>query len=88
MSCCSLSTSCFLKCKSIECFDVSKRVFDLFGNIVLSPGEVLNFHIDDLTNCNPSELLNLLDTFNMSQHVSEPTHQSGHMLDLLITRQD
>jgi hypothetical protein len=47
-----------------------------------------NFHTDDLTNHNACEFSNLLDTFNMSQHVSEPTHQSGHTLDLLITRQD
>jgi exonuclease III len=60
-------------------------------NLVLLPGEVLimgdfNFHTDDLANHNACEFSNLLDTFNMSQHVSEPTHQSGHTLDLLITR--
>lgn len=59
---------------------------------MLVPEEVLimgdfNFHIDDLTNFYAREFLNLLDTFNMSQHVNEPTHQSGHTLDLLITRQ-
>ena len=62
-------------------------------NLVLLPGEVLimgdfNFHTDDLTNHNACEFSHLLDTFNMSQHVSEPTHQPGHTLDLLITRQD
>ncbi|CAB4035801.1 Hypothetical predicted protein [Paramuricea clavata] len=64
-------------------------------NLVLLHVEVLimgdfNFHTDNLTNHNACEFSNLLDKFIMSQHVSEPTHQSGNtlVLDLLIRRQD
>ena len=30
----------------------------------------------------------LLETYNLVQHVQGPTHQSGHTLDLVITRED
>ena len=30
--------------------------------------------------------MGLLETFSLSQHVSGPTHLSGHTLDLIITR--
>ena len=30
----------------------------------------------------------LLDVFNLKQHVRDPTHKSGHTLDLVITRAD
>ena len=33
-----------------------------------------------------SSFLDLLDTFNLTQHITFPTHDSGHTLDLLITR--
>ena len=58
-------------------------------NLGLVPEELMivgdfNLHIEDLTNFYAREFLNLLDTFNVSQRVNEPTH---HTLDLLITRQ-
>lgn len=61
-------------------------------HLVLLPGEILvmgdfNFHVNDPTNHSAREFAFLLDTYNMSQHVTDPTHQSGHTLDLLITRE-
>ena len=35
----------------------------------------------------PKELMTLLDTFNLSQHIVEPTHKYGHILDLMISKQ-
>ena len=32
--------------------------------------------------------LQLLESFNLRQHVREPTHRSGHTLNLIITRED
>ena len=29
-----------------------------------------------------------METYNLVQHVQGPTHQSGHTLDLIITRED
>ena len=45
-----------------------------------------NIHIDNISNNNTKELNILLDTFGLLQHVSEPTHNRGHTLDLFITR--
>ena len=44
-----------------------------------------NIHVDDLNNPNSLYFLKLLNTFNLCQHVSFPTHNSGHILDLIIT---
>ena len=58
--------------------------------LVALPGEVLiqgdfNFHIDDASDTHATEFLELLDVFNLTQHVSHSTHKSGHILDLVIT---
>ena len=45
-----------------------------------------NFHVDDPSAPNVSTFLDLLDTFNLAQHITFPTHNYGHTLDLLITR--
>ena len=42
-------------------------------------------HVDN-PNDNTKELNNLLDTFDLSQHISGPTHNRGHTLDLFITK--
>ena len=44
-----------------------------------------NFHVDDKGNKSASVFLELLEIFNLTQHVSVPTHRAGHTLDLLIT---
>jgi len=43
-------------------------------------------HVDNPDNNYVSELLSLLNTFNLTQHVQEKTHVLGHTLDLVITR--
>ena len=45
-----------------------------------------NLHLDDLRDYDTKKFMNLLETFSLSQHVSGPTHLSGHTLDLIITR--
>ena len=47
-----------------------------------------NFHVDVNHDQNARRFLDLLDTFNLKQHISTPTHRSGHTLDLIITRED
>ena len=34
------------------------------------------------------DFLALIDSFDLKQHVCSPTHRAGHILDLLITRDD
>ena len=32
--------------------------------------------------------MDILETFNFAQHIDKPTHNSGHLLDYIITRKD
>ena len=64
---------------------------DLLEQTVVSCGKLLitgdfNFHVDVATNTSASRFLDLLDTFDLQQHITEPTHKDGHTLDLIITR--
>jgi hypothetical protein len=45
-----------------------------------------NFHVGDNTSPDANRLISLLHGMNMKQHVNEPTHVKGHVLDLVITR--
>ncbi|EDO35900.1 predicted protein, partial [Nematostella vectensis] len=45
-----------------------------------------NFHLDNSNDRSAARFQELMDTFNLSQHVQQPTHKNGHTLDLVITR--
>ena len=47
-----------------------------------------NIHVDDATDIHAGELTDLLSRHSLQQHVTSPTHEHGHTLDLLITRDD
>ena len=70
---------------------------DEFANYLeylsISPGYLLlvgdfNIHVDCFEDDNAVKFLNLLDSFNMTQHVNGTTHNNDHTLDLVITRCD
>ena len=42
-----------------------------------------NIHYDVCTQS--TRLTDIIDSFNMLQHVSDPTHSRGHILDLVIS---
>jgi len=45
-----------------------------------------NIHVDNNAVCNTVLIfLHLMDTFNFVQHVSGPTHDKGHLLDLVFS---
>ena len=51
------------------------------------PGKTLlmgdfNFHFENVENKNSRKLHDIIDMFNLTQSVSEPTHNQGHLLDL------
>ena len=64
----------------------------LIENLAALPGRLLvvgdfNFHLDNVsTNRDAILFLDLLDSTNLIQHVETPTHNRGHLLDLVITR--
>ncbi|XP_071941053.1 uncharacterized protein [Antedon mediterranea] len=45
-----------------------------------------NIHIDTNENIAANKCNRLLQSFNLIEHVNEPTHDGGHCLDLIITR--
>ena len=45
-----------------------------------------NVHFDNEAKSEP--LRNLLESFNLTQHVLPPTHHSGHILDLMVSSSD
>jgi hypothetical protein len=45
-----------------------------------------NFHLNDNQNIDALKFLDLLETFNLQQHVTNSTHLHGNILDLIITR--
>ena len=77
-----LRTSMFFKefCTFLE------QVIILSGNIVIV-GD-FNFHVDNTRNSDTITFNNILESFNLKQHVNEPTHKQGHTLDLIITRNE
>ena len=56
------------------------------------PGKTLfmgdfNFHFENVENKNSRKLHDIVDVFNLTQSVSEPTHNQGHLLDLVFSKQ-
>ena len=44
-----------------------------------------NIHVDNPNDTTARQFLDLLDCFNLVQHVSEKTHANGHTLDLVVS---
>ena len=56
-----------------------------YGSEIVLSGD-FNIHDDNDNDVSAQRLLELLDAFNLQQHVTTFTHARGYMLDLLITR--
>lgn len=48
----------------------------------------INFHLELPSNPDSRNLLDILDSFGLVQHVVDPTHTAGHTLDCVISRKD
>ena len=73
--------------------DVFMREFTHLLESVIVNNELLtitgdfNLHIDNLNgNSTAASFMDLIDLFGLCQLVTEPTHQRGHLLDLIITK--
>ncbi len=63
---------------------------ELLSSIVVSYDQLIiagdfNFHIDDISNRSSKAFLNVTESYNLVQHVKDPTHNQGHTLDLVFT---
>lgn len=70
--------------------DIFRDEFSLFLEDLLSFFLVgdFNFHVDVQNDHYASRFIDILESLDLKQHVTEPTHVSGHTLDLVITRAD
>ena len=73
-----------------ECFfdelsDVLERV-STFSNLIII--DDTNLHLDSATDAHTDKFQHLLAIHNLRQHVSKSTHQHGHTLDVIITRDE
>ncbi len=64
---------------------------DYIENVLLSPEPLcivgdFNLHMDVMDDCYQRQMSDLLNSVGLQQHVNVPTHKSGHILDLIITR--
>ena len=76
-----LSTSLFLEefSKLLESITADQR-----HKRLLIVGD-FNIHVDNSNDTTARQFVDLLDSFNLVQHVSEKTHANGHTLDLVIS---
>ena len=63
------------------------------ANIVNAPGNLLvmgdfNLHVDDNADRSAREFLSSMTSLGLKQHVTAPTHRSGHTLDLVLSPPD
>ena len=61
-------------------------------SIILTPEPLIitgdfNIHVNNTNDSDACEFLDLLASLGLKQHVIGPTHEGGHTLDLVITRQ-
>jgi len=71
-------------------FDELSAVFErllAYNCPVVACGD-FNVHVDHIDDVNAVRLEQLLQSFGCIQHVTEPTHNAGHTLDIVITRND
>lgn len=71
--------------------DFMEEFYEYMDSLANSTGRLLvvgdfNVHVDSKTDPNGEKLRKLLYSLHLEQHVNSPTYESGHTLDLLITR--
>ena len=65
----------------------------LLEQVVISTSEFLllgdfNFHIDDQDDIHTKQFIDIIESFNCKQMVTRATHVCGHIIDLVIVRDD
>ncbi|VDI51143.1 MFS transporter, FHS family, Na+ dependent glucose transporter 1 [Mytilus galloprovincialis] len=66
---------------------------EFLDRLVVTPEELvitgdLNFHLDNKNNCDTRKFQETLRDHGLVQHVRGPTHNHGHTLDVVITREN
>ena len=69
----------------LEDFSVLLSILNTNYDMVILTGD-FNLHVDNEKDKMAKDFISLLADFDFTQHVSGPTHDRGHTLDLVITR--
>ena len=75
-----LSVTCFMD----EFSQLLESLSTASGKLIII-GDI-NIHWNDQSNSERKKLSDLLDMYNLCQHIDKPTHSKGHTIDLVITR--
>ena len=73
--------------------DVFFEEFSAYLELIILSSEPLlitgnfNIHVDGVGDPARAKFLDLLEAMDLLEHVNTPTHESGHTLDLIITRE-
>ena len=63
---------------------------DFLEHSDILPGKILlmgDINFENIENNNSRKLQDIIDMFNLTQSVSEPTHNQDHVLDLVFSKQ-
>ena len=74
----------FTKSQFIHDFSEFLEGLSISSGRLLICGDFNIFWLDDTDN-NRKNLFNILETFNLYQHIENSTHKSGHLLDYIIS---
>ncbi len=66
---------------------------DFLESLIMTTNEMIilgdfNFHLDVSNDIDTRRFTESLDVFSLRQHIIEPTHYLGHILDVIITRHE
>ncbi len=71
--------------------DFYKQFSKLMSHYNIIKDEVIicgdfNIHVNKTEDPDSTKFMAVLSRFNLTQHVNEPTHRLGNIIDLMITR--
>ena len=75
-----------------ECEKFLKEFANLVEVVILDKSTLIitadfNYHVDNINDADAASFLSLLKDLGLHQHVKTPTHEKGHILDLILTRE-
>ena len=74
----------YTMCEFFDELSVTLSYYHTYRHEVIVIGD-FNIHVNKFSDTNARKLADILEMFNLKQHISEATHENGNTLDLVIT---
>ena len=74
----------YTMCEFFDELSVTLSYYHTYRHEVIVIGD-FNIHVNKFSDTNAQKLADILEMFNLKQHISEATHENGNTLDLVIT---